>query len=285
MLTKWRILQFSTILLLIGFLMLLIRIARKRGVFFSNRQAFFLIFGCTLTYHTLLVSRISNFNLGVILPAFFGLPMILLSFLLPLFEAGKLIWLKWMYRICYGTAGCIFLVCGICMLSAAHSVRNAKQADCLIVLGAAVHDDRVTWVLSNRLDTASEYLERFPDSKCIVTGGQGNGETVTEASAMAKYLREEKGIAGNRILLEEQAKSTLENFRFSKQILDKQFQEHASVAFVTTDFHVFRAGQVAKSQGIDAYGIAAPDVWYLRLNNFLRECVGICVYSLRGNFS
>ena len=38
-----------------------------------------------------------------------------------------------------------------------------------------------------------------------------------------------------------------------------------------------------KAQGIDAVGIPADDVWYLRLNNFLRECVGICVYALRGD--
>ena len=59
--------------------------------------------------------------------------------------------------------------------------------------------------------------------------------------------------------------------------------ENASIAFVTTDFHVFRAGRVAKKAGIDAVGIAAPDVWYIRINNFLRECVGITVYALRGN--
>ena len=285
MLTKWRILQFSTVLILIGALLLLVRFARRRGVCFSNWQAFFLILGCALTYHTLLVSRISNFNLGVILPAFFGLPLILLAFLLPRFQAGSLSWLKWIYRICYGAAGCIFLVCGFCMLSAAHSVKHAPRTDCLIVLGAAVHGDRVTWVLSNRLDIAAEYLYRFPDARCIVTGGQGNGETVTEASAMALYLIGEHGIAPDRILLEEKAESTLENFRYSKEILYQQFPENASSAFVTTDFHVFRAGRVARSQGLDSYGIAAPDVWYLRLNNFLRECVGISVYFLNGSFS
>ena len=29
-------------------------------------------------------------------------------------------------------------------------------------------------------------------------------------------------------------------------------------------------------------GLGAPDVWYIAINNFLRECVGICWYTLKG---
>ena len=42
------------------------------------------------------------------------------------------------------------------------------------------------------------------------------------------------------------------------------------------------AGAVAAAQGIDTFGIPADDVWYIAFNNFLRECVGICVYALKG---
>ena len=86
-----------------------------------------------------------------------------------------------------------------------------------------------------------------------------------------------------RIFAEEKAKNTKENFENSKAIIDQRLGSDARIAFVTTNFHVYRAGQVAKAQGIDAVGIPADDVWYLRLNNFLRECVGICVYALRGD--
>lgn len=100
---------------------------------------------------------------------------------------------------------------------------------------------------------------------------------------MQKYLVERKGIDPDRILVEDQATSTLENFAFSKALIEQRFGENVRIAFVTTDFHVFRAGRVAKKAGIDAVGIAAPDVWYIRINNFLRECVGIVVYGLRGD--
>ena len=99
---------------------------------------------------------------------------------------------------------------------------------------------------------------------------------------MKKYMVE-RGISESRIYTEELAKNTKENFANSKAIIDAVLGENARIAFVTTNFHVFRAGQVAKAQGLSVVGIPAEDVWYLRLNNFLRECVGICVYALRGD--
>ena len=138
-------------------------------------------------------------------------------------------------------------------------------------------------MLSNRLDTAADYLESHPDTICVVSGGRGDGESVTEASAMKKYLVERKGIDPARVIEEDRAENTRENFAFSKALIDEKLGSDAAIAFVTTDFHVFRAGRVAEKAGICATGIAAPDVWYIRLNNFLRESVGIVVYGLRGD--
>ena len=238
--------------------------------------------GAFLVLDTLIVSALSNFNLGVILPVILGLPLLLLGVFMHHMEHGFPAFVKWFLLGCYALGTVILLVMGILMGSASKRA-DKVNADALIVLGAAVHGDRVTWVLSNRLDTAADYLIAHPDAICVVSGGQGSGETVSEASAMKKYLVERKGIDPDRILVEDKATSTLENFSFSKALIDEACGEDAAIAFVTTDFHVFRAGRTAKKAGIDAVGIAAPDVWYIRINNFLRECVGIIVYGLRGN--
>ena len=245
------------------------------------RIALFAI-GVLLIADTLIVSMLSNFNLGVILPAFFGIPLVLIAVLLPQMKTGILCILKWAAVAGYAIAGTIFLVCGILMATAAKPA-DSVDADALIVLGAAVHGDRVTWVLSNRLDTAADYLNMHPDSIAVVSGGQGNGEDIPEGVAMKKYLVERKNIKAERILVEAEATSTRENFAFSKELIEKELGEGAKLAYVTTDFHVFRAGKVAKTAGLDVKGIAAPDVWYIRINNFMRECVGICVYALRGD--
>ncbi|MBR0436577.1 MAG: YdcF family protein [Clostridia bacterium] len=241
-----------------------------------------ILLGAFLVLDTILVSFLSNYNLGVILPAVIGLPLLLLGAFMHHMNTGFGAFLKWFLLCCYALGAVFLLVMGILMGTASKRA-DKVDADALIVLGAAVHGDRVTWVLSNRLDTAADWLESHPDALCVVSGGQGSGETVSEASAMQKYLVGQKGVEPSRILVEDRAESTKENFAFSKALIEQTLGKDAKIAFVTTDFHVFRARRVALKTGIDAEGIAAPDVWYIRINNFLRECVGITVYALRGN--
>ena len=280
MYTRWRLYILAVFLLVIALCLLAVRLFRKVGLLKTRFQSLLFTVGIVLVVETLIVSTLSNYNLGVILPAFFGVPMILIAFLLPYMDRGFLRVLKWVAAGCYALAACIFLVCGFLMIRSCRQSASS-DADAVIVLGAAVHGEKVTWVLENRLNTAKTYLDSHPDCICVVSGGMGNEENVTEASAMKKYLVEH-GTEPERILMEENATNTPENFIYSKSIIYDILGNDAKIAFVTTDFHIFRAGRVAKSLGIDTFGIPAPDVWYLRLNNFLRECVGICVYALRG---
>ena len=281
MYTRWRLYILAVFVVLIAVMLFGCRIWRKRGHQFSWLREAFLILGVVLIVETLIISTLSNYNLGVILPAFFGVPLVFLAFMLPKMNKGFLLFLKWLIAACYAVAIGIFLVCGFLMTRASSQGENV-EVDAVIVLGAAVHGDKVTWVLENRLNTAMEYMQEHPNAICVVSGGQGAGESVTEASAMKKYMVE-RGMDETRIYTEEKAKNTMENFEFSKAIIDEVADANARIAFVTTNFHVYRAGQVAREQGVNAVGIPADDVWYLRLNNFMRECVGICVYALRGD--
>ena len=239
-----------------------------------------LVVGGFLVLDTIVVCFLSNYNLGVILPVVLGAPLLLLGLFWPWMDAGFWLFLRRAILVCYGL-GCLFLLfLGSLMLRAIDRGEHGDY-DALIVLGAAVHGDRVTWVLSNRLDTAYDYAVEHPKTVLVVSGGQGDGESVTEASAMAGYLTR-RGLDAGRILLEDRAESTAENFAFSKAIIDEAVGPDAAIGFVTTRFHVFRAGAVARKGGIAARGLGAPDVWYIALNNFLRECVGICWYTLKG---
>ena len=147
-----------------------------------------------------------HFNLGVILPAFFGVPLdrarVPAAAHAPRLPAVSQV----VHAGCYGRRPLHLLVCGILMTNAAHR-GDHREADAVIVLGAAVHGDRVTWVLSNRLDAAIDYLEAHPDAIAVVSGGQGPGETVTEGSAMRKYMIEH-GIDESRVYAEERATNT-----------------------------------------------------------------------------
>ena len=130
------------------------------------------------------------------------------------------------------------------------------------------------------MDAAVDYLNGNPDTICIVSGGQGTNEPFSEAEGMAKYLLD-KGIDEHRIVLEDKSTSTVENIQNSKILMEESYN---GVGIVTNNFHVFRAVQIAKVQGLEGVcGIAADsNVLYLP-NNVLRECCGILKDWLMNN--
>ena len=79
----------------------------------------------------------------------------------------------------------------------------------------------------------------------IVSGGQGSGEDISEADAMAAYLLS-RGVERKKIIREDRSTSTRENLRFSRRYLDALSD---SAAIVTNDFHIFRAVLTAQREG------------------------------------
>ena len=65
-----------------------------------------------------------------------------------------------------------------------------------------------------RLEGALDYLNQYPDSVAIVSGGMGKGEDITEAKAMHDWLVQH-GLPEERVLMEPKATSTEENLRYS----------------------------------------------------------------------
>ena len=166
------------------------------------------------------------------------------------------------------------------------AMRDAKflyeaGADALIVLGCGVRGERVSLTLARRLDAALSYLEENPQTIVVVSGGQGPGEDIPEAEAMRRYLVA-RGIEESRILLEARSMSTMENFQFSKALIDSAIGPDATIVFVTTRFHVFRSERIASTLGIQAEGIGADGVAWLEPNNYLRETCAIVYYWLTG---
>lgn len=139
--------------------------------------------------------------------------------------------------------------------------------DYVIVLGAQVREDGPSVVLRYRLDRTFEYLETHPDTICILSGGQGSNEPFSEAEGMVRYL-EQKGIAKERLIPEAESLTTAQNIQNSKKLLP----QGASVGIITNDFHMFRALQIAKKQGLpDAVGITAGSERSFLPHNMLRE--------------
>ncbi len=152
-------------------------------------------------------------------------------------------------------------------------------ADYVIVLGARVRGEKVVGLLARRLKVAAKYLEENPDTKVILSGGQGKGEDVSEAEAMKRYLVQ-CGIEESRMILEDESTNTDENLEFSKAKIDNP---DAKVVIVSNDFHIFRALRIAKNKGFENVdGLGASTVWYTVPNMYVREAFAVVKYSLCG---
>lgn len=233
----------------------------------------------------LVVLRIGNFSLGLIMPLILGTPLLFIGIfwgtvmkLYYHYKIGKI--LVYFVAFAYISFG-ITLSITTALTFTASTATPPQNADAIIVLGCGVKGERVTLTLANRLNKAIEYLNANPNTIVVVSGGQGKGEDISEALAMKRYLVG-KNIDENKIYMEDKSTSTVENFKFSNEIINDLFPNGAKIVFVTTSFHVFRAELVAKKAGIQADGIGSESVWYITLNNYLRECAAITQYWITG---
>ncbi len=180
----------------------------------------------------------------------------------------------------YGLTGCVsvillmFVIVGGIILTQFHATAP-KGMGYLIVLGAQVKDGKPSVVLQYRLKTALCYLKENPDTICIVSGGQGANESISEAQCMAEYLTEH-GIDSERILQENQSGNTSENIKFSSHLISEE-NEKVSVGIVTNNFHMYRARFLARHQMKDCtiYGHAASSTPLYLPNNLFREILGL----------
>lgn len=203
--------------------------------------------------------------------------LLLLFFFLGRLGRRRQIWKKLRMLLCAAVVVglAVFAVLEAQVIRAAHSV--PAPADAVIVLGAGVNGTQPSLALKTRLDAALAYALDYPDVPLVLSGGQGYGEEISEAECMYRYLTE-KGIAPERLLLEEQARNTEENFRFSKAVLEENGYEvgRMTVAVVSNDFHLCRAELLARREGITPTGVGAPIPWlHLELNYYIREAFAL----------
>ena len=167
----------------------------------------------------------------------------------------------------------------------AHSARGTEnpESDYLVVLGAGVNGTVPSRSLRERLDAALAYLTEHPEAVAIVSGGQGAGEDITEAQCMYNYLTA-KGISPDRIWMEPKATNTLENLRFSLDLIQERHNiRPEKIAIVSSEYHLHRAKLFAGWLELEPELVPAKtEVFPLRWNYYLREVFAVWYYSLFG---
>lgn len=238
-------------------------------------SVFLKIFGIIFLIYGLLLSVLSNINFGLI--AVLVLGVLFLTWGIFYEQVSEWTSSGLMRAVKYAIITAICAGAGLAGFIAVYGLNDnvTYKEDAVIVLGAAVHGERITMPLKYRLDKAIEYSSKNPDAVIVVTGGQGFQETVSEAYAMEKYLAD-NGVGAERIIKEEEATSTKENMRFSKALLDARLDAGYTVAVITNNFHIFRGVSLAKSEGFtDVSHMGAELQWYNLLPCYFRECFAV----------
>ena len=154
-------------------------------------------------------------------------------------------------------------------------IPRKNDFDYVIIHGAGLlHGDQLSKLLRDRLDKAITVYRRDPTPPRIIpSGGKGADETVPEAEAMKQYLIGQ-GIPESDILPESASKMTLENLRFSKQILDG-LEGRKYTALVTSNYHVYRALRYCRKIGLNCTGIGSRVAFYYWPSAMIREFIAI----------
>lgn len=148
-----------------------------------------------------------------------------------------------------------FLLTGVAILF--RSFGQKAPFTYLIVLGTAVEGTEPSPMLQDRIEAAAEYMQENPDVIAIVTGGKADENDISEAQCMYNELTA-LGIAPERILMEDQATSTAENFRYSLALLEEELgRVPQNIGVLSSEFHLLRARLIAKSYDLDVATIPA----------------------------
>lgn len=181
---------------------------------------------------------------------------------------------RWLVRIGAAMVGIVLLLVIVesgCMISAASKAPTENAT--LVVLGCRVYGERASLSMIERLEAAYDYLIENGEAVCILSGGMGSGENITEAECMYRYLKD-KGIEARRLYKEEESTSTRENLEFSMELMKELGLPH-DIAIATSEYHQYRAGLIAKELGITATAVNGKTAWWLFPTYYIRELYGI----------
>ena len=228
------------------------------------------------TWASIYWGRFDVFNFLVSL---IGVLIVILSFKIYFFIDLIKKWPKLIQYLLKISFACLILSFVFFQAMIIYRMRDTPKAgaDYIIVLGCQVVGEYASLPLLGRGYTAIRYLNRNPETRVVVTGGQGPGGNITEAEALRRLLLENK-IEEERIFIEDRSKSTMENLFFSNELynlLDK------NIVIVTSDYHIFRSLSVArKLKYTNVSGLPSRSQRSVLPAFLLREYVTIMYYKI-----
>jgi uncharacterized SAM-binding protein YcdF (DUF218 family) len=127
---------------------------------------------------------------------------------------------------------------------------DARKADAIVVMGAAQYQGKPSPVLRTRLDHALSLWQRGLAPRMLLTGGIGEGDTVSEAAVGRVYVMSH-GVPDSAILLEHEGRTSSQSLRAAIDLL--RTHELATAIVVSDPFTMLRLEVLGRRYGIDPY--------------------------------
>lgn len=131
------------------------------------------------------------------------------------------------------------------------SASSLKDIDCILVLGAGVKSDKTpSLMLGERLDSGVRLYQNKASLKLVMSGDHRQ-ENYNEVQVMKDYAID-KGVPSSDIFMDHAGVSTYDSVYRVKEIFQAK-----KIIIVSQEYHLYRALYIAKSLGLDAYGVAS----------------------------
>lgn len=219
-----------------------------------------------------------HFHLGVLVPIGLGLAGGYLAWRWAAVQAwcASAPWHRWLWRGAWAGLGLWILSVGwLWHIIAGLGLAPAQlpPVAAIVVLGSGTEDGKPRPALAMRLDTAAQLAALQPQAVLAVTGGVDFGQDESEGIIMARYLATTHGLDPKTMVVEERSTSTVLNLEWTGPMLQQRGVDlQQPIAIVSSDFHLWRALHIARSQGFShPIGVAAPTPLITRFNVWLRE--------------
>lgn len=161
---------------------------------------------------------------------------------------------------------------------------QARESDCIIVLGAAVQGTDPSPVFAERIRHGIHLYDAGYAPKLIFTGGFGDGQKHSEGG-VGKSGAAQHGIPVEDILIEERSRTTQQNLSEAASVMRRHGLKSAII--VSDPLHMKRAMMMADGLGIDAASSPTPTTRYrsfkTKLGFLAREFYFFHHYIITGN--
>ena len=163
--------------------------------------------------------------------------------------------LKTMRRVLIGivTALVLYFAVTTALVAVWMDKDEHPKADAIVVLGAAQYDGRPSAIYAARLEHAVDLYRSGVAPLIVFTGGNEPGDRFTEGGSGRRWAVQ-RGIPPDATLVEETSRTTYENLKGARRVLDLRLRRrHPKVVVVSDPFHMFRAMKQASDLGLVAY--------------------------------